>query len=75
MVKIRLSRGGVKNKPYYRIVATDSKNKSKGKYLELIGYWQPSKDTKVIDKEKVDKWLKSGAQISPAVMKLMEEKQ
>ena len=73
MIKIRLSRGGVKNKPFYKIIATDSRSKAKGKYLELIGHWQPSTDDIVINKNKIEKWVKLGAQVSPAVYKLMKK--
>ena len=73
MIKIRLSRRGVKNKPFYKILATDSRSKAKGKYLELIGHWQPSKGDITINKSKVEKWVKLGAQISPAVCKLMKK--
>ena len=73
MVKIRLSRGGVRNKPFYKIVASDSRSKNKGRYLELLGHWQPSKGLVKIDKSKIEKWLKLGAQISPAVTKLYEK--
>jgi len=73
MIKIRLSRRGVKNKPFYKIVATDSRSKTKGKYLELIGHWQPSKGDVTIDKRKIGKWVKLGAQLSPAVYKLMKK--
>lgn len=73
MVKIRLSRGGAKNKPFYKIIATDSRSKAKGKYLELIGHWQPSKNDITINKSKIEKWVKLGAQVSPAVCKLMKK--
>ena len=73
MIKIRLSRGGVRNKPFYRIVAVDSKSKNRGKCLELVGHWQPSTGDKVIDKSKIEKWVKLGAQVSPAVGKLLND--
>jgi len=73
MVKIRLSRGGVKNKPFYKIIATDSRSKAKGKYLDLIGHWQPSQGDITINKSKIEKWIKLGAQISPAVSKLLKK--
>ena len=73
MIKIRLSRGGVKNKPFYKIIATDSRSKAKGKYLELIGHWQPSRGDITINKSKIEKWVKLGAQVSPAVCKLMKK--
>lgn len=73
MIKVRLSRGGVKNKPFYRIVAINSKSKNKGKYLELVGHWQPSIGDITIDKSKIEKWVKLGAQVSPAVTKLLKK--
>ena len=75
MVKIRLARGGVKNNPFYRIVAIDTKRKRGGKPLEIIGYWHPSKDVKKIDIKKIDAWVKKGAQVSQAVEKLIKEQQ
>lgn len=73
MIKIRLSRRGVKNKPFYKIIAADSRSKAKGKYLELIGHWQPSKNDITINKSKIEKWIKLGARVSPAVCKLMKK--
>ncbi len=74
MVKIRLARGGVKNNPFYRIVAIDTKRKRGGKPLDIIGYWHHAKGVKKIDTKKVDEWVKKGAQISKAVEKLLKEK-
>ena len=44
MIRIRLNRKGVKNKPFYRIVAIDSKKKRGGKALAILGYWNPKKN-------------------------------
>lgn len=74
MVKIRLARGGVRNNPFYRIVAIDAKRKRGGKPLDIIGYWHPAKNVKKIDIKKIDDWTKRGAQISKAVEKLLKEK-
>lgn len=74
MIKIRLSRGGVRNKPYYKIVAIDEKRKKTAPYLEMLGHWQPSTKDLVIDKKKVEAWVKKGAQISAAVKKLLNQK-
>lgn len=74
MVKIRLARSGVKNKPFYRIVAIDSKRKRGGKPLDILGFWQPSKDLVEIDKKKVSEWVKKGAQVTGAVEKLLNKK-
>ena len=74
MVKIRLARGGVKNNPFYRIVAIDTKRKRGGKPLDIIGFWHPAKGVKEIDTKKINDWVKKGAQISQAVSQLLEEK-
>lgn len=71
MIKIRLSRRGVKNAPFWRIVAVDSKRKREGKPLDIIGYWHPIKNTKKIDKKKVENWVAKGAKITKAVEKLL----
>jgi len=61
-VKIRLTRMGAKKHPTYRIVASDSRRSRDGQYLELIGTYNPCKDSIVtIDKEKALKWLNRGA--------------
>jgi len=61
-VKIRLTRMGAKKKPTYRIVATDSRRKRDGKYIELIGTYEPVKDSKInINEEVALKWLSMGA--------------
>jgi small subunit ribosomal protein S16 len=73
MVSIRLSRGGMKNKPFYRIVAIDKSSKREGEPLDILGYWNPVKDDFKIDKEKLDKWRSQGAQISSAVGKLIQK--
>ena len=62
-VKIRLTRMGAKKKPMYRIVASDSRSPRDGKYIELIGTYNPNTnpaDVK-IDKEVAKKWLSNGA--------------
>jgi small subunit ribosomal protein S16 len=71
MLKIRLDRTGVANKPFYRIVVTDEREKLGGKSLDILGYWQPSKDEIKIDKEKLNAWVKKGAKVTPAVAKLI----
>lgn len=74
MVKIRLARSGATNDPFYRIVAIDTKRKRGGKPLEIIGYWHPAEGIKKIDTKKIDEWVKKGAQVSQAVVKLIKEK-
>lgn len=73
MVIIRLSRFGRKKAPFYRVVAVDSSKKTTGKYLELLGTWNPAKKELKFEKEKIQSWIKKGATISPTVKKLMEK--
>lgn len=73
MVTIRLSRFGRRNAPFYRIVATDSRKKTTGGIIEYIGTWNPIKKIKEIDKEKLAKWVKTGAQMSASVKKILEK--
>lgn len=71
MIKIRLSRGGVKKDPFYRIVATDESKAREGKPLQVLGYWHPRKDLKKIDKKGIDSWVKKGAKLTKAVKDLI----
>jgi small subunit ribosomal protein S16 len=71
MVKIRLSRQGVKDKLFYRIVVVDKKKKRGGQALDIIGYWNPIKDEKKLDKEKIRFWKEKGALVTKAVEKLL----
>jgi small subunit ribosomal protein S16 len=71
MVKIRLSRLGKKNDPFYRIVAIDSRLKREGIALDILGHWHPRTKVKKIDKKKVEEWVSKGAQISLGVKKLL----
>ena len=63
MVKIRLQRFGAKKSPFYHIVVADSKSPRDGKIIEQIGTYNPMTNpaTIVVDKEKVEKWVKNGA--------------
>lgn len=72
-VKIRLTRKGTKKRPFYRIIATDSESPRDGKFLEVLGYYDPFKDQERarIDKEKVEKWLQKGAKISETAKSLL----
>jgi small subunit ribosomal protein S16 len=73
MVTIRLSRYGRKKAPFYRVVAVDSRKKTKGSVLEFLGTWNPIKKEVKIEKEKVKSWVSKGAQISATVKKLLEK--
>lgn len=74
MVTIRLSRFGRKNAPFYRIVVADSRKKAVGGVVEYLGTWNPAKKIKEINKDKINEWIKKGAQMSQTVKKLFEEK-
>lgn len=73
MVKIRLSRTGTKNKPSYRIVVANERSKRNGKTLAILGFYNPktSPPTIKINKVLLNHWLEKGAQLTPAVKKLI----
>ncbi len=75
MVKLRLRRMGAIDKPFYRIVAVDSRLKRDGKYLESVGYYDPKTNplTLKVDTDKVIKWLKVGAQPTDTVRSLFRK--
>lgn len=70
-VRIRLARTGSKKKPFYRIVAADSRMKRDGRFLEKVGTYNPATKELNIKKESVEKWLGSGASASETVAKLL----
>lgn len=72
-VKLRLTRMGAKKRPSYRIVASDSRQKRDGEYLELVGTYNPIADEVKIDEEVALKWLKTGAQPSDTVRNLFSK--
>ncbi len=69
-VNLRLKRMGSHKKPFYRIVAIDSRVKRDGKYIELIGTYNPLTGDRKIDKEVALKWLSNGAQPTDTVRNL-----
>lgn len=75
MVRIRLTRRGAKKRPFYRVVAADSRAPRDGRFIEQLGYYDPMKDPKVIrlDLARVDHWLGHGAQASDTVKGLIEK--
>ena len=74
MVIIRLKRLGSNQKPFYRVVVTDSRNRAAGAYLDLLGTYDPKPKVEVIkvDHEKLDAWVKKGAQMTPKVKSLVK---
>ncbi|SFV86288.1 SSU ribosomal protein S16p [hydrothermal vent metagenome] len=77
MVKIRLARGGAKKKPFYSIVATDSRKRRDSAYIERIGYFNPvarGQEVRLtIEEERLEYWTSKGAQITDRVKQLIKE--
>lgn len=74
-VKLRLKRMGAKQKPFYRIVAADSRSPRDGRFIETVGTYNPVKDPAVvtIDEEKALSWLGKGAQPTDTVRDLFRK--
>ena len=72
-VKLRLTRMGAKKKPSYRIVASDSRARRDGEYLELVGIYDPITNNTKINEEVALKWLSVGAQPSDTVKNLFSK--
>ena len=74
-VKIRLRRMGAKKAPFYRIVVADSRYPRDGRFIEDLGYYDPTKDPSVIkvDEEKVKSWLAKGAQPTDSVKAILKK--
>ena len=74
MVKIRLKRMGQKKAPFYRIVVADARSPRDGRFIEEIGYYDPTKDPSVysLNEEAAKKWLANGAQPTEVVNKIFK---
>lgn len=74
MVKIRLKRMGAKKAPFYRIVVADARAPRDGRFIDEIGYYDPTKDPSVykLDEEAAKKWLAAGAQPTETVGKIFK---
>ena len=75
-VRLRMQRLGKPNRPYYRIVAIDRRSKRDGKPLEILGQYDPikGKESVVLKMERIQYWLKEGAEPSRTVASLMRPK-
>lgn len=71
MVKIRLARLGSKANIFYRIVACEKQLKRSGKFLDIVGFWHPRTNEKLIDKDKLKHWVGRGAIVTKAVENLL----
>jgi len=76
MVVIRLSRGGAKKSPFYNVVVADSRNRRDGRFIERVGFYNPSAkvaaDTLRIDNVRLNHWTSNGAQMSDTVARLVK---
>ncbi len=72
MVRIRLRRVGLKAQPSYRIVAAEKESPRDGRFLEILGFYNPRTDPSTVDlkEERIYDWLKKGAQPSESVVKI-----
>jgi small subunit ribosomal protein S16 len=74
VVKLRLMRMGKKKQPTYRVVAADSRSPRDGRFIEIVGTYEPRAEPSVVklDQAKVQKWLSQGAQPTETVAKLIK---
>lgn len=74
-VKLRLVRTGKKKQPSYRVVAADSRSPRNGRFIEVLGTYEPRQDPTVItiDNDKAVRWLQNGAQPTERVQRLLEQ--
>ncbi|MEH6452775.1 MAG: 30S ribosomal protein S16 [Psychromonas sp.] len=77
MVTIRLARGGAKKRPFYQVVVTDSRNARDGRFLEKVGFFNPTAQGQAeklrLDTDRINHWLGLGAQLSDRVAKLVKD--
>lgn len=77
MVTIRLARGGAKKRPFYSVVVADSRDPRDGRFIERVGFYNPvakegEQHALTLNSERITYWREHGAQISPAVAKLVK---
>jgi small subunit ribosomal protein S16 len=74
-VSIRLRREGTKNRPYYRVIVADRRSPRDGKFIELIGTYDPKKpgDNSTLNIDRVEYWISNGAQPSDTVRSLIKK--
>lgn len=67
MLKIRLNRVGKKNRASFRVTVADSRRAPGGKFIEILGHYDPLTKEKVFNKERINYWISKGAQTSPTI--------
>jgi small subunit ribosomal protein S16 len=77
MVIIRLARGGARNRPFYNMVVADSRNRRDGRFIERVGFYNPSaaknQESLRIQVDRITHWQGQGAQLSPTVARLVKQ--
>ncbi|MGE5451569.1 MAG: 30S ribosomal protein S16 [Acidobacteriota bacterium] len=77
MVVIRLARGGSKKRPFFNIVAADSRNRRDGRFLERVGFYNPvasgKAETLRLSLDRLEYWVNNGAQVSETVTRLVRQ--
>ena len=75
-VKLRLTRVGSKKNPIYRVVAADARAPRDGRFIEIVGHYNPQPDPSLIelDEAKIKDWLSKGAQPTDSVKRLLKAK-
>lgn len=77
MVVLRLSRGGAKARPFFNVIATDSRNRRDGRFIERLGFYNPiapeGDQGLRLSLERIEHWTRNGAQVSPTVKRLIKE--
>ncbi len=76
MVRLRLRRMGAKKAPFYRVVAADASSPRDGRFIEVLGHYNPTKDPQIIElkEDRIRYWLGVGAQPSDTVRSLFRQK-
>lgn len=74
MLKIRLRRMGNRNRPFYRVVVSDTRKVPTSDAVEEIGHYDPNQKDATIDVDRAEHWIAHGAQVSPTVAKLIAQK-
>lgn len=72
MVRIRLTRLGARNRPFYRVVVADSRARRDGAFIDTVGVYDPLKGVSRVNHEKIKFWLQKGAQPTDIVKKLIQ---
>lgn len=73
MLTLRLSRAGTKKRPVYHLVATDSRSRRDGRFIENLGYYIPGKEIIAFRQDRVTYWMQNGAEVSAVAKRLIKK--